>query len=638
MGEIYFDISAAVILSLNIFFLYYRRYLHNYRNSLFAVMLKLSLLTAFLDMASVLLNRHHESVPLWLLYASNTLSYCLQITIALLYALYILLFTGKLRCMGMAEKALSLAPWTFAVLITLSNPATRLVFRFDQGDYTLGPLVPLLYLAGCLYLAYSLICTLQYRRTLPSGSVRNVSIFVLLALVPALIQFLIPQQRVQCLGVALTELYLLLTLQNPDEYLDNMTGLLNWNGFATQAALILENGRSFEALLLVVEDGTFLNHTFGLDNYSALLKEIACYLSRDPHVEHLAIAPDKAQFALILDGGARGDSVPATVFAIQDRFRQPWLLDGTPITLSARICRVRCPEDTENVSELFRGMDQLGDNSGNWPKGKLLGMCDLGLADRKRQVEIEQAIPRCMERNSLLVLYQPIFSVEKHRIVSAEALVRLSDPELGIISPDEFIPLAERNGTIQKIGSLVLNSACAFMGNSELADRGIHFIEINLSVAQCIQPDLLMQLNSIIARHHVKPSQICLEITEPAAAGSPEKLVQNMKALAEAGFALAIDDYGTGYSNIRYLMDLPFRYAKVDKSMVYAWFESARGKTTLEFTISMFKKMGLQIIAEGIETTEQARIMSELGCDLLQGYLFARPLSGDAFLGLLGKE
>jgi EAL domain-containing protein (putative c-di-GMP-specific phosphodiesterase class I) len=262
-------------------------------------------------------------------------------------------------------------------------------------------------------------------------------------------------------------------------------------------------------------------------------------------------------------------------------------------------------------------------------------LADLGLTNKRREAEIELAIKRAIAHDGFQIFLQPIFSVPEQRIVSAEALLRLIDDRLGPIPPAEFIPIAERNGSILEIGSFLIDWVCAFLNDYNLEQRGIQFLEINLSIAQCIRHDLCEHIAEICKRNLIRPEQLCFEVTETTAATSPEILTANLKSLSRSGYVFALDDYGTGYSNINHLLELPFSFAKLDRSIVAARFTSVKGRIMLESIIDMLKKMDMKIIAEGVETGDQARVLTDLGCDLLQGYYFSRPVPSEDFLRLL---
>lgn len=264
-----------------------------------------------------------------------------------------------------------------------------------------------------------------------------------------------------------------------------------------------------------------------------------------------------------------------------------------------------------------------------------------------RQKAIEQAMMASIEAGQFEVHYQPIYDTKSGKFHSMEALARLNVPGYGYVSPEEFIRIAEQNGTIVQIGILVLEEVCRFIKQYNLKSKGIEFIEVNLSVVQCMQDKIYDDIKSVMEQYCVPPEMINLEITESAAAYSEERLIRNMARLSLIDITFSLDDYGSGYSNINYLVDLPFSIVKIDKYVVWAAMKKVTSRMVLENTIAMFKDINLKVVAEGIEDSEMADIITAMGADYLQGYYFSKPvpkeevierLEGGYLDGLPGEE
>jgi EAL domain-containing protein (putative c-di-GMP-specific phosphodiesterase class I) len=265
-------------------------------------------------------------------------------------------------------------------------------------------------------------------------------------------------------------------------------------------------------------------------------------------------------------------------------------------------------------------------------KEHMVHIDDIDFKDSKRSSEVEQIIRRAIENDYFQVYYQPIYSVEEKKIVSAEALIRLIDPEAGFVSPGEFIPIAEKNGQIIPIGDIVFKKVFEFIASNEIRQIGIDYVEINLSVIQCMQRELADNVLSMMKEYGVSEDMINLEITETAVAESPKALLDNMKTLGDKGISFAMDDFGTGYSNISALMSLPLDIIKFDKTLIDMASNSVQGYKILESSVTMVKKLGNKIVAEGIEEASQIEMMSELGIDYIQGFYFSKPLPKDDFI------
>ena len=230
--------------------------------------------------------------------------------------------------------------------------------------------------------------------------------------------------------------------------------------------------------------------------------------------------------------------------------------------------------------------------------------------------------------------YQPIYSVKENGFTTAEALIRLIDDKEGMVSPGIFIPAAEKNGTIHKIGDFVIQDVCRFIEENDLAKLGLHSIEVNLSTVQCMRNNVVDRIGNCLADHHVDPSNINLEVTETASNFVHDTIRTTIFSLHSLGLNFALDDYGTGYSNLQRVVDMPFNAIKLDKRFVDEW-EHPRMRSVIQNTIRMIKDLGEEIVVEGVETKEAAEWFAEQGCDYIQGFYYARPMPEEEFLHFL---
>ena len=258
----------------------------------------------------------------------------------------------------------------------------------------------------------------------------------------------------------------------------------------------------------------------------------------------------------------------------------------------------------------------------------------------RKEKAVERMIEKALRDNRVLVYYQPIFSTEKQRFTAAEALVRIKDRDGRIVSPGEFIPVAEKNGKIIDIGNEVFRQVCKFIKEENPSQYGIEYIEVNLSVAQCADAALAENYISAMKIYDINPKHINLEITESVSAKSKEILLENMNKLIEYGVNFSLDDFGTGQSNLNYIVDMPADIVKFDKGMIDAYFEenNKKAKYVMDAAMHMIHGMGLKIVSEGIETSEQYDKMHEMGISYVQGYYFSQPLEKNEFVKYLAEN
>ncbi len=306
--------------------------------------------------------------------------------------------------------------------------------------------------------------------------------------------------------------------------------------------------------------------------------------------------------------------------------QQPIYIDhiALPLTVSGGI--VRYPEDQQTFTHLFKAAltttKEVIENGG----GKITSLSADSHKILNRKANIDRKMRTVLEHNQLQVVYQPQFDVALGKINLYEALVRWEDDELGFITPDELIPIAEENGMIHAVGAFVLEQA-ANLG-SEWNDKGhcLH-ISVNTSVREFTDTRMKQKIIEIIKTTSCPPDQLQLEITEKFAFQAEEEhsIIHQMQELQELGIEFTLDDFGTGYASFRYMQSLPITKIKIDKVFIQSILTQPKTQQLVDGMIRFGKSMGMYIVAEGIETKEQYDLLIEMGVDALQGYYIGRP-------------
>lgn len=319
---------------------------------------------------------------------------------------------------------------------------------------------------------------------------------------------------------------------------------------------------------------------------------------------------------------------------INDALHQTVKIDKFDLNLIPYVCLAKCPEDIDNFQSLI--------SFGTDFHEKLPYNGEVIHADGstvKSMVSLltgmDSIIERALANHGFHVYYQPIYSIEKKRFVSAEALLRLIDEKEGFISPEIFIPAAEKSGAIHKIGDYVLTEVFQFIASSEYKKLGLEYIEINLSVSQCMHHGLADSILESMSRYGVSSNQVNLEITESAASYDQSVMSENLEQLSAAGLTFSLDDYGTGYSNMYRIAALPLKIVKLDKTFVNN--QNSKMWTILQNTVRMIKDLNMEIVVEGIETEEMVKKFSDLKCDFIQGYFFSKPIPQREFVEFIDR-
>lgn len=423
-----------------------------------------------------------------------------------------------------------------------------------------------------------------------------------------------------------TILVIYLSSQNPDFYRDRVTKLFNRDAFELIGLDLLQNNKPFYCVLITAHNFETARSIYGFHQLNNSLKMVGAWLIKT-FPKYYVFYFDNGNY-LLLHRGQMGEQRETILRELESRFAHPWKEPGTEVSLllsTLVLPYVTMPHDVTEIHELLRyafSHTYVENQKGN----KLI--TEQMLSALQRQKTVEAALDRALAERRIMAYFQPIFSVAENRVVGAEALARLIDPKIGYIPPDEFIYVAERSGEIMELGRQVFERVCSFIQSASLRERGVEFINVNLSPAQCMNAQLTVEFSAIAEKYAVPMTMIDFEVTESAADDAQEVQAQLIR-LQQSGADLSIDDFGTGTSNLTRLMKLPIHVVKLDMSVVWAHFN---GETkVLPDLVRMFKSAGLKIVVEGVETLEMKEALTEMGCDYLQGYYFSRPIPPDDF-------
>ncbi len=629
---IHFDAIAALLTGINLYIFYNQKKVKDTTSIRFEYLLWLTLASSIFSATSSLTINEVGRFGIPAMLGSTWIFYFIHNALPFWIALYASALTGK-KPVTVLGKVLFALPYIVSFAIILSNPWTRFCFYYDPVlGYRHGYGLLALYLFGLLYLFYVIyVYALRYRGLTPLTR-------LVIPIVIALTVFAIALENIfsrygvllECFAASVSMLLVLFTIQNSDELVDGATGLFNKTAFLNAVRTRLDNETPFQVLFVTLRNMPLMRQVFDIRDLLRMFESMAQILSRLVGKGGSVFIVDNDAFALLLDAS---DEVKRQklIDEIKRRFDLPWTVGETEAVISMQLCLLRCPEDAAGVMEIFDCLERLGSLDIPGDQQEVLSPADLHLVDRKREAEAERALRVALETGRIDLLYQPIYSVAEGRYFYAEAMLSLPTADGRQVPQRELIRAAERNGLAQRLGLMILDNVCAFYSSRALADRGIEKIQIRLSGAQCMQSDLAEHVLGVIEAWRFDPERICFQITETAAVNSPEIMTSNMRLLSERKVNFALDDYGSGYTDLGYIVELPFSLVKLDKSIVRAGFEGPRGRIILHSTIELIKRLNRKIVAEGVETADQAEILAAFGCDYLQGYYFAKPVSGNDF-------
>lgn len=635
----YFFEIAAILVMLTIVIDYCKK-IHIGRTdaNIFRIVVYVSLAECVVNVLSSVLIAFTASVPLWVNIAVATLFFILQA--GTIYSMTAFCFAYINPHFSTKSKGFIVITVLFAcnLLFAILSPITKFYFYFDaEGRYIQGVGSNMGYYFFLISMLFCVGYGVIMKERLLQEELKAVLWTATLVGLGAVMQFVFRSVLSIGFSYALAELYLYITLENPNDNQDKLTQCGNQYAFKQVVDRKCTQNKVFSVIAVDLKRFRYVNSLYGIEKGDMLLKGVAAYLMQRFKREKV-FRVNNDLFTVIVSGSQT--SVRKYVGKILERFDLPWQMGaGKECLLEPAVVVCEYPRYFQSHTELLKLQSDMSRRVKDSHDQSAL-FCEQVIADRcRREEEVEKALKNALISHTLEVYYQPIVDSKEGEVVALEALARMHDPYLGTISPDEFIAVAEKTGDIVSLGFYVLDSVCAFIKEHLLGCpcSMITCVHVNLSMLQCAYPRLTMRFTEIINKYGIPASMIHLELTESSMIESPEMVRDAMERLRKFGIEFALDDYGTGYSNISYLVQFPFEQIKFDKNMVWSYFEKDEVQIIMQNEFETLRQLHKDIIVEGIETKEQCEAMEKCGIHLFQGYYFAKALPNNACLEFLKK-
>ena len=501
----------------------------------------------------------------------------------------------------------------------------------DVGQYyNNGSVVLLSYFVGFLYIFTTLVMAVAYRKKMRRDDAAAIVIGLLVWAVLAFFQFSFHGYQVSSIAIMLMALILFLTCENPREFYEkDIPGVKNKDAFDMVITERFGLGKAFfitsviftgKTTVLTGEDRKMLNSMQG--SIAKLAEETigeSAFLSNWNTLTFIIEDPENVE----------------TLMSYINNYKD----DSGNYKLTYSILEV--PKYTKKADEALQILSYVSGEYVYTQYSPNLVINDKIVDKMVYRNSIEDIVRQAVNDKAFEVYYQPILSVADGKFVSTEALVRLrrSDTE-NYISPEDFIPVAEKCGLIQEIDDLVFEKVCSFIARENLSSYGVRHVEVNLSGNEVVDRKTYTRLIGKMEKYHIPPKFINFEITETAYINNDEVFKDNVQKLKELGSTFSMDDFGSGYSNLLELLKMDYVLVKMDKEFIWKCLDNTKAENMrmLEYSISFLKDYGLHVLAEGVETVEQAEILIEKGVEYLQGFYYSRPLPENEYVEFLKAQ
>ena len=633
-------------------------------NKCFTLMLYFTAVNLVFNMLKIYTIVHADVVTPQVSRFCNQVFYFTLILVVVALYWYVEILGNKQKRTRPKKAVLPMLPLFLAAYMMLTG---ELHYSFDENQiYASGSMATAFELTVLFYCLLTIWSTHIHKDTVARENRLAIRAGIVLLMASSVIQFFNLGLLLSSLAVTVMILFIYLAFENPKEYMDEDTGNFNKRAFHLMLEEKKEAGKPLILISVVIDDLARIQALMGHENTNQVLAVIGArineiFLSFQLSLDKIMpteCRPSRRQMKKIIKHGflssvyhSRSNVITAIselpLVCIEDQLnelsrmiKEPVSFQNYSVALKAHIDVIftEVYQQQDSCDEIYEMMNYMAAHNHATADTNLYFL-DQDIIDRKqRDNTIEALVRQAIEGDGFDIVYQPIYHTDAGRFLSAEALVRLADTEtVGFVSPEEFIPIAEKKGLIMELGEIVFEKVCAFAGQEQLLERGIQYIEVNLSGIQCVHPDLPGQLEEIMKKYAIPPDFINLEITETALVESGEMLQVNMQHLRNMGCSISMDDFGTGYSNLSRMAEVVYDLVKLDKSLIWPCFneENPKANAILESVIRMLNLLGVNIVAEGVETKEMADYLDDHGVTHLQGYYYSRPISEAAYMAFL---
>ncbi|RYV02697.1 GGDEF-domain containing protein [Shewanella sp. OPT22] len=411
----------------------------------------------------------------------------------------------------------------------------------------------------------------------------------------------------------------LLRVLPPPTGLDKLTGVMNRLGLKRRLAMLMPI-QTGVFILIDIHRFRYVNDLFGFTLGDQLLKRMSERLKCLPQKPKLLARMSGAEFFMYLDSGTTYDELQS----LQHHLQSPFDIKGTPISVRLKIGVLDVNEHFSDVSVMLKRLDLAIKKASDHPE-LIAGYREGDDSVQLRELEIIGAIPKALERNEPYIVFQPKEELIDGGFRQVEALIRWEHKKFGPLSPSEFIPLAERAGIIDLISRWTLEQI--FIQQRDWRAAGLYTrVAVNLSSEDLCSDTLVDDIKSGFERYKLPPDCLMIEITESSLMEDTAKAIQILTLLRNLGVKIAMDDFGTGHSSLAYLKNLPIDEVKIDRSFLAGIFNEKASLFILEASISLPKKLGLDVTVEGVETAKVRELMIRLEVDKIQGQFYAKPM------------
>lgn len=546
---------------------------------------------------------------------------CHSLTLPLM-VLYLISSSHRDQFISKIHRFAISVPIGLVVLFILTTPFTEFMFSIgEDASYHRNSGIYLLYAAALYYNVYILAYILTHRKCYSIRKRYAVISTLCFSIASVVIQLIIPSLVVETCAIALSGLLLFFSIQNPHSMLDSASGAFNRSTFEQMAAVNFSTKKSFGIITVVLDDYNVVERSFGSKQSNTLLSVLKKYFQSID--SGITVYLFKNNIFCIEIINQEADSYQL-MNQIVSRFNEAWEFDECSTLLSVKLCYIKCPENAKDLESLIDTINCFAIESVDYG----INSADNFDSEKyKRAKIISEIIDRVIANEDLELMFDPVYSRTDNKICSFRVTIRFYDTRLGYVYYDEFAKIAETSGRSLQLGDILIDKVCRFISENNELLQNMRCVSIELSTLQCMQSSIADKFKSSAEKYGIKTSSLMVAVSEHTISKSDSIIKENLLKLHEMGIRLCLEDYGSGYSNISYIYDIPFTTVAVSPAVTVPSARNKKAGITLESTFSLMNSLGMLTCADGVDSPKTYEAISHMSCDFIKGKYIANNLT-----------
>lgn len=648
---IHFDIASLILTSIILAVLIFYKRFPTHNSKVFLLLTASSLTGIAFNLLSVYVNQYFALKMPILTNIVNVVHIISVNIIPIFYYYFLLSMTHTNAEIPAPIKYMLDGTIYYILLTTLTSPWSHwTMYNDENGVYHHGTGMTVLYVIACFYIVLGLVHCFKFKKKLKLSNIACVIFFSLAMAAVLVFQYFNPHYLVISFGVSVSLLVCFLTLKNPLAYIHKSTDTYNKEAFTEFLNASVNAKKPVSLIFFQLDNFNLLKVRIGTTHAYKLMTEYLKHINSSCENKYLFHIADNT-YGFFCNSGDVSDGKAQILYEIS---KTPFYInfsDDVSKTFAYRINLSIYKIENLNIFQVLKDkhkflltneiIDILKFAVSYVKPSENCPIITLDYAifnEFYKKKAIIHTVQAAIQNESFEVFLQPIYSTAKKRFIGAESLIRLKSNDGSYIPPVEFIPESEHNGDILQIGDIALKKTCEFILETNLLELGIETVNINLSVMQLFQENIVEHMLGIISSYNLPKEVFRFEITESLATEDEINFGVMLNSLTKKGVLFALDDYGTGFSNTARLMSYPFFEIKFDKSLIDLACKDEQNMICLKHLVNMANEKGMVTLAEGIEDESSASSLREIGCNLIQGFYYAKPMNAKDFKAFIAAN